>query len=308
MRGSPYRQIDCKSVRYPGRSSINSHLLSLFPSVKFSRRSFVATSITAGFTLAAGPLIAETIIKTDTKGLTAGDVKIPTGDGTLGGYRAMPAKGGPFPVVLVVMEVFGLHEYIKDICRRLGKLGYLAVAPDLYARQGDLTKATDIQEILKIVLSKPDSQLMSDLDATAAWAKASGKGNSAKLGVTGFCHGGRTVWLYAAHNPNLKAGVAWYGTLAGQPSAELPKFPLDLVGDLKAPVLGLYGGADGGIPMEQIDKMKAELKAAGKPSEIVVYPDTPHGFNADYRPTYRKGPADDGWKRMQAWFKQHGVA
>lgn len=273
---------------------MNSHLQSLFPRLKFSRRAFVATSVTAGFTLAAGPLVAETIIKTDTKGLTAGDIKIPTSDGTLGGYRAMPAKGGPFPVVLVVMEVFGLHEYIKDICRRLAKLGYLAVAPDLYARQGDLLKAASIQEIVKIVYAKPDSQLMSDLDANTAWAKASGKGNTAKLG--------------AAHNPNLKAGVAWYGTLAGQTSAEQPNYPIDIVAELKAPVLGLYGGADQGIPIDQIDKMKAEFKAAGKPSEIVVYPDAPHGFNADYRPSYRKGPAEDGWKRMQAWFKQHGVA
>jgi carboxymethylenebutenolidase len=287
---------------------MNSHLLSLFPNVKFSRRGFVATSITAGFTLAAGPLVAETIITTDTKGLTAGDIKIPTRDGELGGYRAMPATGGPFPVVLVVMEVFGLHEHIKDVCRRLGKLGYLAVAPDLYARQGDLTKLSNIQEIFKIVRAKPDSQLMSDLDATAAWAKASGKGDAAKLGVTGFCWGGRTVWLYATHNPNLKAGVAWYGILAGQPSAELPKFPVDVVADLKAPVLGLYGGADQGIPMDVVQKMQAGLKAAGKPSEIVVYPDTPHAFNADYRPSYRKDKAEDGWKRMQAWFKQHGVA
>ena len=284
------------------------YIQSLFPKLRFSRRAFVASSVTAGFTLAAGPLVAATIIKTDTRGLTAGDIKIPAPDGTIGGYRAMPAKGGPFPVVLVVMEVFGLHEYIKDICRRLAKLGYLAVAPDLYARQGDLLHQTDDKAIMRIVLAKPDSQLMSDLDATAGWAKASGKGDTARLGITGFCNGGRTVWLYAAHNPDLKAAVAWYGPLAGQPTGNRPKSVLDLAGDLRAPVLGLYGGADEIITKEQIDKMKAELKAANKPCEIVVYPDTPHGFNADYRPTYRKGPAEDGWRRMQAWFKQHGVA
>ena len=291
-----------------GEQVMESHVRSLFPRVELTRRGFVATSVTAGFTLAAGPLVAETIIKTDTEGLTAGDITIPAPDGAIGGYRAMPATGGPFPVVLVVMEVFGLHEYIKDICRRVAKLGYMAVAADLYARQGDLTKLTTIPEIFKIVRAKPDSQLMSDLDATTAWAKASTKGDTTKLGVTGFCWGGRTVWLYGAHNPNLKAGVAWYGILAGQASPELPKFPIDVVPELKAPVLGLYGGADQGIPMDVVERMKAALKAAGKPSEIVVYPDAPHGFNADYRPSYRKEAAEDGWKRMQAWFKEHGVA
>jgi carboxymethylenebutenolidase len=284
------------------------HIESLFPRLRFSRRAFVATSITAGFTLAAGPLVAETIVKTDTKGLTAGDIEIPAPDGAIGGYRAMPAKGGPFPVVLVVMEVFGLHEHIKDVCRRLAKIGYMGVAPDLYARQGDLLHQTDVKQIMKIVSAKPDSQLMSDLDATAAWAKASGKGDIARLGITGFCNGGRTVWLYAAHNPALKAAVAWYGPLGGQPSANRPKSVLEMVGAVKAPVLGLYGGADQGIPMEQIDKLKAEIKADNKPCEIVVYPDAGHAFYADYRPSYRKGPAEDGWKRMQAWFRQHGVA
>jgi carboxymethylenebutenolidase len=295
-------------MRFVWGETMDRHLESLFPRLRFTRRAFVATSVTAGFTLAAGPLAAETIIKTDTKGLTAGGIEIPAPDGAIGGYRAMPAKGGPFPVVLVVMEVFGLHEYIKDICRRLAKLGYMGVAPDLYARQGDLLRQTDIKEILKIVGAKPDSQLMSDLDATVAWAKASGKGDTGRLGITGFCNGGRTVWLYAAHNPALKAAVAWYGPLGGEPSANRPKSVLETVGDLKAPVLGLYGSADQGIPMAQIEKLKAELKADGKPGEIVVYPDTPHGFNADYRASYRKGPAEDGWKRMQAWFRQHGVA
>ena len=287
---------------------MHDHVKSLFPRVTLSRRGFVASSITAGFTLAAGPLMAETIIKTDTNGLTAGDIKIPAPDGTIDGYRAMPATGGPFPVVVVVMEVFGLHEHIKDICRRLAKIGYMGVAPDLYARQGDLAKQTDIKEIMRIVLSKPDSQIMSDLDATVAWAKASGEGDTGKLGITGFCNGGRSVWLYAAHSTQLKAGVAWYGHLGGQPTANRPKSVLELADQIKAPVLGLYGATDGGIPLDQVEKMRAELKAANKPCEIVVYPDTGHAFNADYRPSYRKEAAADGWKRMLAWFKQHGVA
>jgi carboxymethylenebutenolidase len=235
-------------------------------------------------------------------------VKIAVKDGEIPAYRAMPDKGGPFPVVLVVQEIFGVHEHIKDICRRLAKLGYLAVAPEMYARQGDVSKETDIQKIIAEVVSKvPDEQVMSDLDATVAWAKKSGMGDTAKLAVTGFCWGGRIVWLYAAHNPNLKAGVAWYGRLVGMADDLHPKHPLDLAAELKAPVLGLYGGADTGIPNDTVEKMQKALKDAGKPSEIVLYPDTPHGFHADYRPSYRKDKAEDGWKRMAAWFKKHGV-
>src|SRR6185295_15471187 len=234
--------------------------LSLLPQTDWTRRGFVVTTLASGFALAVRPVSAQTI-STSSEGLEAGEVKIPVKDGEIPAYRAMPAKGGPFPVVLVVQEIFGVHEHIKDVCRRLAKLGYLAVAPEMYARQGDVSKETDIQKILSTVVNKvPDSQVMSDLDAAVAWAKSSGKGETSKLAVTGFCWGGRIVWLYSAHNPNLKAGVAWYGRLVGQPDDLHPKNPLDLVGSLKAPVLGLYGAADTGIPVASVEKMKAALK------------------------------------------------
>jgi carboxymethylenebutenolidase len=211
--------------------------------------------------------------------------------------------------LLVVQEIFGVHEHIKDICRRFAKLGYFAVAPELYARQGDVSKLTDFREIITTVVSKvPDKQVMSDLDAAAAWAKTTGKADTSKLGVTGFCWGGRIVWLYSAHNKDVKAGVAWYGRLDTDRDELHPKHPIDLVGDLKAPVLGLYGGADMGIPNETVEKMQKAIKEASKPSEIVLYPDTPHGFYADYRPSYRKDQADDGWKKLQEWFRKHGVS
>lgn len=281
--------------------------ISLLPKTDFTRRGFVVTTLAAGYALSVQPVSAETIT-TSSEGLEAGEVKIPVKDGEMPAYRAMPAQGGPFPTVLVVQEIFGVHEHIKDICRRLAKEGYLAVAPELYARQGDVSKETDIQKLISTVVSKvPDEQVMSDLDATVAWAKKSGKGETSKLAVTGFCWGGRIVWLYAAHNPDLKAGVAWYGRLVGMTNELQPKYPLELVEELKAPVLGLYGGADMGIPNDTVEKMQKALKDAGKPSEIVLYPDTPHGFHADYRPTYRKDKAEDGWKRMLAWFKENGV-
>ncbi len=282
-------------------------LTALQPNFDFNRRDFVVASLATGFALAVQPVSAQTI-KTDAEGLNAGEVKIPVAGGEIPAYQARPAKGSAFPVVLVVQEIFGVHEHIKDLCRRLAKAGYLAVAPELYARQGDVSKQTDIQEIIKSVVSKvPDAQVMSDLDATVVWAAKSGQGDVSKLGVTGFCWGGRIVWLYAAHNPKLKAGVAWYGRLTSAIDDLHPKHPLDIVADLKAPVLGLYGGADTGIPNESVEKMQQALKAANKPSEIVLYPDTPHGFNADYRPTYRKDKAEDGWQRMLAWFKKNGV-
>src|SRR5688500_7675141 len=281
--------------------------ISLLPKTDFTRRGFVVTTLATGFALSVRPVSAETIT-TDSEGLTAGEVKIPVKDGEIPAYRAMPAKGESFPTVLVVQEIFGVHEHIKDICRRFAKLGYLAVAPELYARQGDVSKLTDFQEIISKVVSKvPDAQVMSDLDAAVAWAKKN-KGDTAKLGVTGFCWGGRIVWLYAAHNPDLKAGVAWYGRLTGMTNDLQPKYPLEIVEELKAPVLGLYGGADQGIPNDTVEKMKQALKDAKKPSEIVLYPDTPHGFHADYRPSYREKEAKDGWKRLQEWFKKHDVA
>jgi carboxymethylenebutenolidase len=286
---------------------MNDDLLSLMPKADVNRREFVVTTLAAGFALAVQPVSAETIT-TDTKGLKAGEVKIPVKDGTIPAYRAMPDSGGPFPVVLVVQEIFGVHEHIKDVCRRFAKLGYLAVAPELYARQGDVSKISDIQEIIRKVVSKvPDDQVLADLDATVAWAKKN-KGDTARLGITGFCWGGRIVWLYAAHRDELKAGVAWYGRLAGQPDALHPKNPIDLVDQLHAPVLGLYGAADAGIPVASVERMRAALKEAGKPAEIIVYPDTPHGFHADYRPSYRKEQAEDGWTRLRAWFKKYGVA
>lgn len=285
---------------------MNSDLLSLLPDV--SRRTFVVTSLAAGFAMAVRPVSAETIT-TDSEGLEAGEVKIPVKEGTVPAYRAMPAKGGPFPVVLVVQEIFGVHEHIKDICRRFAKLGYLAIAPELYARQGDVSKQTDIQEIIKTVVSKvPDEQVMSDLDAAVEYVKKSGKGDTAKLAVTGFCWGGRITWLYTAHNKGVKAGVAWYGRLVGDKDPLHPKHPTDIAADLNAPVLGLYGGADMGIPVSTVETMREALKKANKPSEIIVYPDTPHGFYADYRPSYRKDKADDGWKKLLEWFKKNGVA
>lgn len=266
------------------------------------------TGLISGFTLATTVVHGQTI-KTDVNGLVAGEVKIPTADGELPGYRAMPEGAGPFPVILVVEEIFGVHEYIKDICRRLAKLGYCAVAPELYARLGDLSKMTDAQVIVRDVISKaPDATLLSDLDSTARWAAASSKGDAARLGITGFCRGGRAVWLYAAHNPQVKAAVAWYGPLGGNRSDIQPKAAADVVGDLKAPVLGLYGGADNGIPVASVEAQREAAKTAGKTVEIVIFPDTPHGFHADYRPSYRKAQAEDGWARMLAWFKRYGVA
>ncbi len=273
-----------------------------------TRRGFAVTTLATGFALATRPVAADTTITTDARGLDAGEVKVPTADGAIPAYRAQPAAGGPFPVVLVVQEIFGVHEHIKDICRRFAKLGYLAIAPELYARQGDVANLKAFPEILKVVSKVPDAQVLADLDATVAFLKASGKGDAARLAITGFCWGGRIVWLYAAHNPGLKAGVAWYGRLVGQPDPLHPKNPIDLAGALNAPVLGLYGAADNGIPAESVERMRAALKAANKPGEIVLYPDTPHGFHADYRETYRKDKAEDGWKRLLAWFKANGVA
>jgi len=274
---------------------------------QFSRREFVLVSLAAGFALSVMPVSAQTII-TDSNGLVAGEVKIPVQDGEIPAYRAMPAAGGPFATILVVHEIFGVHEHIKDICRRLAKAGYFAVAPALYAREGDVAGKTDIKEIIPIVRKVPESQVASDLDATAAWAKSTGKADPSRLGITGFCWGGRQVWLYAGHNPNLKAAVAWYGPLQFPKSDNTPINPVDEVKQMNAPVLGLYGGADEGIPAPQIDAMRAAIKAAGKSSEIVVYPDTPHAFNADYRSSYRPKEARDGWARMIAWFKKNGVA
>jgi len=286
-----------------------SGLQGLLPRSSWSRRGFVATSLATGFALSVQPVTAQTVIKTDSEGLVAGEVKVPTKDREIPAYRAMPDKGGPFPTVLVVQEVFGVHEHIQDLCRRLAKVGYFAIAPDLYVRQGDPTKYTEIPKLVSELVSKvPDAQVMSDLDSTVAYAKGTGKADTVKLAVTGFCWGGGIVWRYAAHNPGLKAATAWYGPIE-RPRTELqPKYPIDLAADLKCPVLGLYGAADQGIPVDTVEKMAAACKAAGKTCEIKVYPDTPHGFNADYRPTYRADAAKDGWAKMLDWFKKYGAA
>jgi carboxymethylenebutenolidase len=274
-----------------------------------SRRGFFMTAsaaTAAGYTLAAGPVRAEAI-HTDTSGLTAGDAKAKVSDGEMPVYYAKPANAQNPPVVLVAMEIFGLHEYIKDVTRRLGKLGALAVAPDYYFRKGqDLTKITEIPQLMPLVNSKPDSELLSDLDATVQWAKSQGADTN-RLGIIGFCRGGRTVWEYAAHSSNLKAGVAFYGSLVDPQNPAFVKSPTDLAGDMKAPVLGLYGEADQGIPVAQVEAMKSKLQAAGKTAEFKIYPGAPHGFHADYRPSYRKEAAEDAWNQMQAWLKKYKV-
>lgn len=280
---------------------------SLSPARVANRREFVAGLVASGFALAVQPVAAQSVVKTPADGLVAGTVEIPAGDITLRAYRAMPAGKGPLPVVLVVEEIFGVHEWIQDICRRLAKAGYLAVAPDLFARQGDPTQYDTIPKIFENVISKvPDAQVMRDLDATAAWAGKNG-GDAARLGITGFCWGGRITWLYAAHNPKLKAGVAWYGRLVSQPSALTPKHPIDLVAEIKAPVLGFYGGKDQGIPVDSVEKMGAALKAANSRSEVRIYPEADHGFLADYRPSFNPAAAADAWPKALAWLQQHGV-
>jgi len=280
-------------------------LLGSTPSL--TRRDILVTSLAAGFALAVQPVSADTIT-TDGEGLTAGEVRIPTQDGEIPGYRAMPAKGENFPLVLVVQEIFGVHEHIRDLCRRFAKQGYLAVAPELYARQGDVSKISDWKQIMTEVVAKvPDAQVMADLDATVAWAGKSSKGDPKRVAVTGFCWGGRIVWLYAAHSKDLKAGVAWYGRLNGDRTPLQPRYPVDIAAELHAPVLGLYGGKDQGIPLSDVEQMRAALTKAGKPSKIVVFPDAPHGFLADYRPSYSPKEAADGWAQCLAWFRQHGV-
>ena len=280
------------------------------PQSETSLRDLVTALLPQGFAKIVQP-IASTTISTDTAGLTAGEVKMQTMTGPVPAYRAMPEKGGKLPVVLVVQEIFGVHEHIKDVCRRLAKLGYFAIAVDLYHRQGDITKFTDNQEIFaKVVNFVPDSQVMSDLDASVVYAESTGKADTSRLGITGFCWGGRITWTYCVHNPRVKAGVAWYGRLVAPTKAPLqPAYPVELAPHLKVPVLGLYGGEDASIPVANVEQMRSALRSAGNTtSEIVVYDGAPHAFYADYRPNYRKEAAEDGWKRMQAWLRKHGVA
>ena len=287
--------------------ALDPHAKSLMGKLDFSRRGFVTAGLSGGFALAVLPVAAETI-HTDASGLEVADVEVPVKDGKIPAYRAMPAKGGPFPTVLVIQEVFGVHEHIKDLCRRFAKLGYFAVAPYLYSRLGDVTKLSDLKEVLAFANRASEPQVMSDLDATVAWARKTKKADVRRMAATGFCRGGRYTWLYAEHNPQLKAAVAWYGPLNVAKSELTPVSPPDQIALLKVPVLGLYGAADQGIPVADVEKFRDALKANHKKSEFVIYPDTPHGFNADYRPSYRPEAALDGWKRMLAWFKKYGAA
>jgi carboxymethylenebutenolidase len=294
-----------------GETTLTSDIAGMTKAAPFSRRGFMtaAAATAAGYTIAAGEVRAEAIHTSD-EGLETGDGKTAAGGGEMPLYFARPKGVANPPVVLIGMEIFGLHEYIKDIARRIAKLGAFAVAPDYYFRSGaDLLKMTDFKEIMPIVNKKPDAELVSDLDAAAAWAKGQG-GDTGRLGMVGFCRGGRSVWIYAAHSTALKAGVAFYGSLVdpkNPANPAWPKSPLELAPEMKAPVLGLYGEADQGIPVAQVEEMKAALKAAGKTAEFKTYPNAPHAFHADYRPSYRQEAAEDGWKQMAAWFQKYGV-
>ena len=275
-----------------------------------TRRTALKAALGVGYAAAAAPLVAQTAIRTPSDGLVTGEVTYEVNGFKVPAYRAAPAGKTGLPVVLVIQEIFGVHEYIADTARRFAHAGYLAIAPELYARQGDPTSYGEMARLMSEVVSKvPDAQVMADLDGALRWAGANG-GDVSKAGITGFCWGGRITWLYAAHGP-VKAGVAWYGRLVGTASDVTPRHPIDIAANLKAPVLGLYGGADTGIPLDTVDKMKAALangSPAARASQFVVYPDAPHAFHADYRPTFRQGPAEDGYKRALEWFRQHGVA
>jgi carboxymethylenebutenolidase len=274
---------------------------------KLTRRKFMTTaSLATGFAMAVCPVAAKTLT-TDSKGLVAGAVKIPVKDGAIPAYSAQPSSGTNFPIILVIQEIFGVHEHIQDVVRRLAKLGYLAIAPELFVRQGDVSKLSNVEEIRAVVAKVPDAQVLSDLDATLDWAVRSAKGNVDRVGITGFCWGGRITWLYAAYNPKVKAGVAWYGRLVGESTTLTPKHPVDIASTLSVPVLGLYGGKDTGIPLESVEKVRALISSGRSKSEIVVYPEAPHAFFADYRPSYRETEAKDGWERLQEWFKRQGL-
>jgi carboxymethylenebutenolidase len=277
-----------------------------------TRRLALQTALGLGYAASAMPLVAQTAIQTSGEGLIEGEVTIDVNGFQMPAYRSAPKGKTNLPVVLVISEIFGVHEYIADVTRRFAKAGYLAIAPELFVRQGDPSAYGELAKLMTEVIAKvPDAQVMADLDATVTWATQHG-GNANRAAITGFCWGGRITWLYAEHNPKIKAGVAWYGRMEGQTNANNPKHPIDLVGALKAPVLGLYGGADTGIPVTSVNNMKEALaqaatkgNPAAKASEFVLYPDAPHAFHADYRPSYRSAPAADGWNRAIAWLKQY---
>ena len=276
-----------------------------------SRRTALKAALGVGYAASTLPIMAQTAVKTPSDGLVSGEVVIDVNGFKLPAYRAAPAGKTGLPVVLVISEIFGVHEYIADTARRLARAGYLAIAPELFERQGDAQSYGEVSRLLAEVIDKvPDAQVMGDLDAAVRWAAANG-GDVSKLGVTGFCWGGRQTWLYSAHNRHVKAGVTWYGRLMGEQSQRTPQNPIDVAPKLAGPVLGLYGGADTGIPLDSVERMKGALAggdAAAKASRFVVYPDVPHAFHADYCPSYRKEAAEDGWKRALAWFKANGVA
>ena len=284
-------------------------LNSLLPDVRFTRRGFIASSVATGFALSAGPIVAQTAIKTPEDGLEVGAARIPVPGGNLPVYFAAPKKAGRLAAVVVIPEIFGMHEYQRDICRRLAKAGYYAITLDPYFRNGDLSRIADINEVLIGANSLEDAQMLADLDALVAWLEKQPRVNAKKLGITGMCRGGRSVWMYVAHSNKIRAGVSWYGGFNPAPPS-MPQSPLDVADRLHAPVLGLYGGADQGIPLALVERMRAALFAFGKDKESIihVYEGMPHAFHADYRPSYRKEAAEDGWKRMLAWFKKHGVA
>jgi carboxymethylenebutenolidase len=272
------------------------------------RRGFIKTALGTGFAAAVLPVSAQNVIKTDEQGLSVGQFNVNVGGQDVPVYRAQPEGKKNPPVILVISEIFGVHEYVADVARRFAKLGYLALAPDLFVRQGDPSKYPTIAELQKNVISKvPDEQVMGDLDAVVAWARANG-GNVDKLGITGFCWGGRITWLYAAYNPQIKAGVAWYGRLVGDSTALTPKQPVDIAPTLKAPILGLYGMQDNGIPVVTIEQMKEALKKGSSKSTFTVFKNSGHAFHADYRPSYVEADAQEGWKQCIAWFKTHGVS
>ncbi len=286
------------------------HMESLLPAVTFSRRGFLASSASvAGFALSAGPVSAQTAITTDSDGIAGEDIKVAVNGGQMPGYIAAPDRAGKFPAVLVVPEVFGMHRYQQDICRRLAKIGYVGVTFDPFFRSGDLSKISDIKEVIGKANSLADEVMLADVDALVNLVSKHAKVNSAKLGITGMCRGGRSVWMAVAHNKKFKAGVSWYGPLNPVPPA-ITKTPHDVVANLNAPVLGLYAGADAGIPVNQVARLQ-EVLAKGnknaKASTFILYPNVPHAFHADYRPSYRKPEADAAWKEMLAWFKQYGV-
>ena len=293
-------------------SSMNTDIDSLAPATALrhdtDRRGFIKTALGTGFSAAAMPIMAQNVVKTDTAGLLTGEVMVNVKGYNVPVYRAQPTGKTGLPVVLVISEIFGVHEYIADVARRFAKQGYLALAPELFVRQGDPTSYGTMADLLREVVSKvPDEQVMADLDGVMAWARENG-GNTQKAGITGFCWGGRITWLYCAHNPQMKAGVSWYGRLVGDKSALAPRHPVDIAAGLKVPVLGLYGGKDSGIPLSSVEQMKAALAQGSSGSQFVVYPDAPHAFHADYRPSYVAADAKDGWERAIDWFRKHGVA